>query len=576
MFPHRRLNIVPATLLITILLFCAFVPVALAQAGDQPDLQMIGRIRQEGFHNSKVMETMSELSDRLGQRLTGSKNLKNANEWARKQLEDWGLSNAHLEPFDFGRGWQLDSVTVRMTAPDVAMLYALPKAWTPSTSGALTGEVVRMRATRSEDLEKYRGKIGGKIVLIGEMRGVKPQDKAPLERYDEKRLAELAEYSIPSEVLSDPVGHVFTREELMQRFAFRRDLQKFLADEKPACTIEASSGEAGLIFVQGTDNYHQGDPDGFPQLVMAVEHFGRIARLLDRKVPVTLEINLQSHFESPDDGKAFNTIAEIPGTDKADEIVMTGAHLDSWHAGTGATDDGAGVGITMEALRILAALGVKPRRTIRIGLWGGEEEGLLGSRAYVKEHFGYNEEVKSDPNNPMPSYMRPPGPLVIKPGQAKVAAYFNIDNGTGKLRGIYTQENAAVAPLFEKWGEPFRDLDFTTITERNTGGTDHLSFDAVGIPGFQFIQDPVEYMSRTHHSNMDVYERLQREDMMQAAVILAAFLWDAANRDEPLPRKPLPKTARMEAPATPAAPATTPKHQPKPGKPQTPAAPAVH
>lgn len=518
---------------------------------------------------------MSELADRIGQRLTGTKNLKAANEWTRKQLEDWGLVNAHLEPFEFGRGWMLDSVMVRMTAPDVAMLYALPKAWTPSTQGTLSGEVVRMRASRSEDLEKYKGKLGGKIVLLGEMRDIKPPEKPASDRYDDKRLAELAEYPIPSEVLRDPFGHVFTREELRQRFAFRRDLQKFLAEEKPACTIEASSGDSGLIFVQGTDNYHKGDADGFPQLVMEAEHFGRLARLLERKVLVTLEINIQSHFEMPDDGNVFNTIAEIPGTDKADEIVMAGAHLDSWHGGTGATDNGAGVGMTMEAVRILAALGVKPRRTIRIALWGGEEEGLLGSRAYVKEHFGYNEEPKADPNNPMPSYMRERGPLVIKPAQARVSVYFNIDNGTGKLRGIYTQENAAVVPIFQKWGEPFRDLGFTTITERNTGGTDHQSFDAVGIPGFQFIQDVVEYESRSHHSNMDVYERLQREDMMQAAVILASFLWDAANRDEPLPRKPLPKTARMEAPPAPAVPAAPPKHPPKHAKPQPAATPAA-
>jgi Zn-dependent M28 family amino/carboxypeptidase len=288
-----------------------------------------------------------------------------------------------------------------------------------------------------------------------------------------------------------------------------------------------------------------------PWVYMAAEHYNRLARLADRKVPVEVEAEVKAQFDGSNNGDSWNTLAEIPGTDKKDELIMVGAHIDSWHAGTGATDDGAGVAVTMEAMRILQSLGVKPRRTIRIGLWGGEEQGLLGSRAYVGEHLGKRQESPrpAGAGDGLPSFMRgEQGTLMLKPEQAKISAYFNIDNGTGKLRGIYTQENAAVYPIFQAWGEPFRDLDFTTVTNRNTGGTDHLSFDAVGIPGFQFIQDPVEYETRTHHSNMDVYDRIQREDMMQASAILASFLYNAAMRDEMMPRKPLPKDTQMEQP----------------------------
>jgi Zn-dependent M28 family amino/carboxypeptidase len=284
------------------------------------------------------------------------------------------------------------------------------------------------------------------------------------------------------------------------------------------------------------------------QLVIAAEQFNRMSRLLDRKIPVTVELDVKSHFESPDNGRIFNTVAELPGTDKKDELVLVGGHLDSWHAGTGATDNAAGVAVAMEAVRILQSLGLKPRRTIRIALWAGEEEGLFGSRAYVKDHFGYPEEPKDDTT---PSYLRQtPLPVVLKPAQAKVSAYFNLDNGTGKIRGIYAQENASVAPIFQLWGEPFRDLGFTSVTMRNTGSTDHISFDAIGIPGFQFIQDSVEYETRTHHSNMDVYDRAQREDLIQASVILASFLYNAATRDELLPRKPLSVEVKYEQPTT--------------------------
>jgi carboxypeptidase Q len=508
---------------------------------NQPDLLMISRIREEGFHHSKVMEIESELTDRLGPRLSGSANLKRANEWTRDALGSYGLQNAHLEGYDFGRGWALDSVSVRMTAPTVAQLVALPKAWTPSTEGDVKGEVVQMKATTAEELDAYRGKLAGKIVLVGTMRDIQPGSEPLLNRYDDAKLKELEAYSFPN-----AAGRNI--EEFRKRFMFQRALDKFLAEEKPAVTIEASRGQSGVLFVQGTQNYKLDSQNGVPQLVMSVENFGRIYRLLERKVPVTLDVNVQSHFETPDGGKIFNTVAEIPGTDKKDEIVMVGGHLDSWHAGTGATDNAAGCAVAMEAVRILQRLGVKPRRTIRIALWSGEEEGLLGSRAYAAQHFGKREEAKPNPADAgLPSFLREPVnlPLHLMPEQTKVSAYFNVDNGTGKLRGIYTQENSAVVPIFNAWGAPFRDLGFTTVTNRNTGGTDHLSFDAVGIPGFQFIQDSVEYETLTHHSNMDVYERIQRDDMMQAAVIEASFVYDAAMRDEMMPRKDFPVDTKV-------------------------------
>jgi hypothetical protein len=434
-----------------------------------------------------------------------------------------------------------------MTAPDTAVLFGFPKAWTPATNGALKGDVVAVRIKSLEDLDKYKGQLAGKIVLLGEPRDLKPESEPALHRYDDARLKELAEFVMPGAPYKDPTGKAWTREEIMQRRRLSLATEKFLQNENVTASIEASRGDEGLLFVQGTQNFKPSSPDGVLQLVIAAEQFNRISRLLDRKVPVTVELDVKSHFESPDGGQAFNTVAELPGTDKRDELVLVGGHLDSWHAGTGATDNAAGVAVAMEAIRILKALNLKPRRTIRVALWAGEEEGLIGSQAYVKQHFGYLDIPKDDTT---PSYLRQtPLPVVLKPGQEKVSAYFNLDNGTGKVRGIYAQQNASVVPIFEKWGEPFRDLGFTTVTMRDTGSTDHVSFDAIGIPGFQFIQDSVEYETRTHHSNMDVYDRAQRDDLIQASIIMASFLYDAATRDELLPRKPLSVEVKYEQPA---------------------------
>jgi Zn-dependent M28 family amino/carboxypeptidase len=265
-----------------------------------------------------------------------------------------------------------------------------------------------------------------------------------------------------------------------------------------------------------------GTDAGLPQVTLAVEHYGRLVRAMEKNVPVKLELDIKNSFQD-DNPQSFNVVAEIPGTDKAAEVVMLGGHFDSWHSATGATDNAAGSAIMMEAMRILKASGVRLRRTVRIGLWGGEEQGLLGSRAYVTDHFANRAD------------------MVLKPEHARFDAYFNVDNGTGAIRGVYLQGNEAVAPIFEEWMKPFHNLGMKTLTIRDTGGTDHQSFDAVGLPGFQFIQDPVEYSTRTHHSNADSYERIQEADMRQNAVIVAAFVYQTANREEKLPRKPLPK-----------------------------------
>ena len=506
--------------------------------------EVMSQIRNEGFHNSKVMEIEGQLTDVIGPRLTGSPNMKRANEWTRDQFTEWGLVNSHLESFPFGRGWSNEYTEVRMVAPQASPLLAYPKAWTVSTNGAVRAPVVKAKLATQADLDKYKGQLSGKIVLNGDMREITPGEKPALKRYDDKDLADLSQYQIPSEKPR------FNREETAQRVAFQKTLNQFLMDEHVAAIIDPSrAGEAGLVFVQSGASYEPNTPAGVPSLVMAIENYGRITRLLDRNIPVELELDIRNTFYDSDPN-AYNTVAEIPGTDKKDELVMLGAHLDSWHAGTGATDNAAGSAITMEAIRILKAIGFKPRRTIRVALWSGEEEGLLGSAAYVKDHFG-SHAAPTDPKElAMPEWLRKNDtPLNLKPEQAKVSAYFNVDNGTGKLRGVYLQENEGVAPIFSAWMQPFNDLGMTTLTMRNTGGTDHESFDAVGIPGFQFIQDPVEYMTRTHHSNEDVYERIQRDDMMQAAVILAAYVYDAAMRDNMLPRKPLPKPAPAAAPA---------------------------
>jgi carboxypeptidase Q len=525
---------------VAVVFVCVIAAPAFAASGPEPvDLDMITRIRQEGFRNSKVMEVMSELTDRIGPRVTGSPNMKMANEWTRDKLTEFGLANAHLESWGpFGRGWSLESVSVRMLTPTITQLHAIPKAWSLGTNGAVRAKVVKTKLATKEDLEANKGKLVGVIVLNGDQHDAKPPLEPLFTRFSDDKLHDMYNYEVPQ-------ARAFNPQEFARRTAFQKALNQFLQEEKVIAVIDCSRSDNG-IFVQGNGSIKKEDPAGVPSLVLAHDQYGRLVRLLDRKVDVELELDIKAKFLE-DDLNAYNTVAEIPGADKnkKDEVVMVGAHLDSWHAGTGATDDAAGVAAAMEAMRILKALGVKPRRTIRVGLWAAEEQGLLGSRAYVADHFATRPEP-TDPNQKtLPVFMRREGPLSLKPEHAKFSAYFNLDNGTGKIRGIFLQENAGVRPIFEAWLEPFKDLGATTVIMRNTGGTDHQSFDGIGLPGFQFVQDPIEYSTRSHHSNIDVYERIQREDLMQAAVIMASFLYHASMRDEMLPRKPLPDPTKL-------------------------------
>jgi len=527
-------------LLVTLLV--AFANIAL-WSQEKVDLEMVTRIRYEGFRNSKVMEIASGLMDGIGPRLTGSPNMKLANEWTRDQLTSFGLSNAHLESWGpFGRGWANEYINVRMTSPDTAPLIAYAKAWTPGTNGVLKGKCIRVKIENKKDFDKYRGKLAGLIAIFGPDPEVKSITQPMFERLGDKELADIGQYPIPSE------KQAFRFRQYIKRMQFIKDVNKFLADEKVLALLDHGYGSfgGGTVFVQSGGSWKTGETVTVPGVTVALEQWDRIARLLEQKKDVELEMNVTNTF-SDFDPMQYNTVAELPGTDKKDELVMVGAHLDSWHSGTGATDNGAGSVVMMEAMRILKALDVKPRRTIRIALWSGEEQGLLGSQNYVQQHFG-SRPPKDEPDyKGMPTLLRrEAGPVTVKPEQAKVSAYFNVDNGSGKIRGVYLQENEAEAPLFEAWMQPFKDLGMATLTMRNTGGTDHLSFDAAGIPGFQFIQDPLDYETRTHHSNMDVYDRLQADDLKQAAVIVASFVYNAAMRDTMLPRKPIEKALPKE------------------------------
>jgi len=515
----------------------------------------IERIKDEGMNRSQVMQTLSYLTDVIGPRLTNSPGMKRANEWTRDQMAKWGLQNAHLEAWGpFGRGWTLKRFSAQVIEPQVIPLIAYPKAWSPGTNGPLTAEVVYFDAKDEADLQRFKGKVKGAIVLTAPLREVKAHFEAPSTRRDEKNLLRLAD--APDPRVGTPRRFQQTPEQrAASNLATKKNL--FLHEEGAALLIDSSRlGDGGTIFLGAASvpqpvpaepfgpnsrsiaPFDKNAPKFAPQVVLAVEHYNRIVRLIQAGEKVTMTVDLGVEWQDAD-LMGYNTIAEIPGTDLKDEVVMLGGHMDSWHSGTGATDNGAGVAVAMEAVRILQALNLKPRRTIRVGLWSGEEQGLRGSRAYVAEHFGRFETPATATPSPAPS-PAPAPKLLTKSEYEKFSGYFNLDNGTGKIRGVYLQGNEGVRSLFREWLMPFRDMGAATLSIANTGGTDHLSFDAIGLPGFQFIQDEIEYDTRTHHSNQDVFDRIQADDMKQAATIMAAFVYKAATRDEKLPRKPIP------------------------------------
>jgi hypothetical protein len=530
---------------LSVLALLVFVLTAGAQVGqsEKVDQEMMKKIRSEGMERSQVMETLSWLTDVVGHRLTGSPNMKKANEWTRTKLAEWGLVNAAVEPWGtFGRGWSFERVSAHVIEPTPFPLIAYPEAWTPGTNGPLSAEVIQVSIQTEADLEKYKGQLKGRIVMAAPPREVKAWFNSPGERMTDAELLKMAN-DVPQ---GGGAGRQMSPEQMQAmraRMALMPRINAFLLSEGALAQFKvARIGDGGTVFVQGGGSREKNGPPSIPSLQLTVEHYNRIARILAKGIPVRVEIDIKARYHD-EDLTASNTVAEIPGTDRKDELVMLGGHLDSWHGGTGATDNAAGVAVAMEAVRILKALGVQPRRTIRIALWSGEEQGLLGSRGYVRQHFAERQlspqqQQQRDEMGRMMATMNPLGPLVTKPDHEKFSVYFNLDNGTGKIRGVYLQGNEAVRPIFRDWLAPFHDLGAATLTIQNTGGTDHLAFDAVGLPGFQFIQDPVEYDTRTHHSNMDTFERLQSDDMKQASVIMAAFIYNAAMRDEKMPRKP--------------------------------------
>lgn len=501
-------------------------------AAESVDWDMVNRIRDEGFHRSQVMKTLTHLTEVIGPRLTGSPQMTESNEWTRQQLEDWGLENAHLEPFEFGRGWSFTHAALHLMEPQQVPLPAIPLAWTRGTEGEVRGELMQVELESEKDFEQYRGQLAGKILLFQEKERPRPPGRPALDEIPRRLGAEgferLSEFPIPD----DDAGS--WRSRIHKRRQAQEKVREFLIEEKALATLHKSSRKNGILRVGGGGSREAGDPEPIPGLLISAENFQRLERLLDEDRTVELALRVDAQFHPAPE--AFNTFAEIPGSGAEGEIVMTGAHLDSWHAGTGATDNAAGVAVMMEALRILQALEVKPKRTIRIALWSGEEQGLLGSRAYVEEHFASRPEAEEGENPFVDRW-----PLTLKPAHEKFSAYFNLDNGGGRVRGIYTQENLAVRPIFEAWLAPFADLGADTVVSRGTSGTDHQAFDRVGLPGFQMIQDPLDYFPKTHHTNLDVLDLVEPEDLKVSSVVLASLLYHAAMRDELLPRKPLPR-----------------------------------
>jgi len=536
---------------------------AVAPAPYQAPKEVVDKIKDEGTKRSQVMQTLSYLTDVIGGRLTNSPQMKRANEWTRDTMTKWGLQNAKLEAWGpFGRGWSLKSFSAQVVSPQGIPVIAYPKAWSPSTKGAVTSEVVHLEVKDEADFAKYKGKLNGKIVLISAIRELKAEEKPLSARLTNEELTKItsegeailqSRQQPSAQPQAQPQQPSPQQIERFQRIITGLKTAKFLLDEGAAVVVDNSfRGSGGTLFVQGASvaqevpasltagvfnipndlqpRQKEAEAKMLPQMTMATEDYNRLVRMIRQGVKPEMTIDIQTQYHD-EDLMGYNTTAEIIGTDLKDEVVMLGGHMDSWHSSTGATDNAAGVAVAMEAVRILQTLGLKPRRTIRVGLWSGEEQGLFGSRAYVKQHFGEMQDTSAAAGQPAKRE------LVKKPEYEKLSAYYNLDNGTGKIRGVYQQGNAAVAPIFRSWLEPFKDMGATTLTLANTGGTDHLAFDAIGLPGFQFIQDEIEYDTRTHHSNQDNYDRLQADDMKQAATIMAAFVYQTAMMDEKIPRK---------------------------------------
>ena len=514
-----------------------FPAIAFTQKLESIDTAFVSKIKDEGFKRSQLMSNLSMLTDVYGPRLTNSPGYKRAADYAKSTLESYGLQNVQFDYWgeEFGRGWELKKFSLQALEPVATPLIAYPKAWTPGIKGPVQAEAVYLDVKATADLQKFAGKLKGKIILFSAPTPVKPGFAADARRLNDSTLLAMSNAGISEPFGGGPFGGPSDA----QKLVFAK--WEFCMKEGAIAVLEASPAarlEDGTMLVGGATVpygpevpfdkrirvYSAAVPKILPQVVVAAEHYNRMVRQIQNGKIVKLELNLETEFTPAVPG--FNIIAEIPGTDLKDEVVMIGAHFDSWHGGTGATDNGVGSAVMMEAMRILKVLGKNPRRTIRIGLWAGEEQGLLGSRSYVKRNLG----ERLDKTAPFDS-------IQLKPAAAKFSIYFNMDNGTGKYRGVYMQGNESVRPLFRAWMKPFEKMGASTLTLRNTGATDHVPFDAIGLPGFQFIQDPIEYSSRTHHTSMDVYDKTLEADLKHNAVMTAAFAWQAANRDGLVPRK---------------------------------------
>jgi carboxypeptidase Q len=502
----------------------------------------VTKIRTEGLDKSKAMDIAYHLTDVSGPRLSNSPGLKRAQDWAVKYFKDLGLSNVHLEAWgDFGKGWQVDKFYAATTLPYYHPIIASPKAWTPSTKGLIKSDVILIKADTITDLAKYKGQLKGKIVMLESalIQPLKNSYTPDNVRYTDDKLLEMANQAPQAaggnrqgnrQGQGGPNAFANQRAMMMRMQSMRAAIDSMLLAEQIGLKLTYARGSYGTFFTSNGASYKLDAKAVSPELEVSSEDYLHILRLLRGGEKVTMEAEVKTSFYDKDP-KGYNVIAEIPGTDPTlkDEIVMLGGHFDSWHSGTGATDNAAGSTVMIEAIRILKAIDFKPKRTIRIALWSSEEQGLFGSRGYVRDHFA---EVKQGDTV-----------FTIKPEHQKLAGYYNLDNGTGTIRGIYLQGNSAVKDIFQSWLAPFEDLGAKTITIGNTGGTDHLAYDGVGLPGFQFIQDPMDYNTRTHHSNQDTFDRLVEDDLKKSATIVASFVYHTSERAEKLPRKAMPKAA---------------------------------
>ncbi|SMF72838.1 M20/M25/M40 family metallo-hydrolase [Allosphingosinicella indica] len=517
-------------------LAAAIAAIALAApaiAQKAPDTPVQNRIIDQALNHSEVMQTAAHLTDSIGGRMTNSPQMREAERWTQQRFRDWGLSNVRADPFEFGRGWSIVSSSAVMTAPRRINLRAIPVAWTPPTDGTVSAQIVVAPMKEAEDFAQWRGKLSGKIVLVSHPGAGSEPERPAFRRLTSEDLAKLGDYEQPA----------FSETEIakqLKQAAFEEQRDAFLKQEGALAWVRISPRDGGLLHGTGY-SYQVGRTPALSGMEMAAEDYRRLARLALTATPPTLAISSDVRFHD-EDTKAYNILADLPGSDPRAGYVMAGAHLDSWVAGDGAQDNAAGSAVVMEAARILATLGVHPKRTIRFALWNGEEQALLGSIAYVEKYLASRPELTDPAQAALSPYYtwRLRWPVTPKPGHRDLTAYFNIDNGSGKLRGIYAEGNVAAMPTLREWIAPFAGMGVTTVSPQPTEGTDHLFMSAVGIPAFQFIQDPLDYGSRIHHTNLDTYDHLKAEDLRQAALVLASLLLKAANADEPLPRMPVP------------------------------------